>query len=205
MNNTDITNIKKELAKRKAANYEWKEGGEMSKDDIMLHTTKELNDLLKNYENAKKNKISENIHKLVDDIFGKYADETDNMIPLSCAHRPEYRIYGDEGIEVYSSVMLSDIDGYNDNPHIKPIARNWFEDDDRWETYSEDLNNLVNKVADAKVPYAEEEFKDDGESINEYWYGIIAITRDYNIVKFIMRDDGVPEDNNKPLYSIMTI
>ena len=67
------------------------------------------------------------------------------------------------------------------------------------------MNNLVNKVADAKVPYAEEEFKDDGESINEYWYGIIAITRDYNIVKFIMRDDGVSEDNNKSPYSIMTI
>ena len=69
----------------------------------MLRTTNELNELLKNYENAKKNKISENIHKLVDDIFEKYAEKDDNMIPLSCAYRPEYRIYGDTGIEVYSS------------------------------------------------------------------------------------------------------
>jgi hypothetical protein len=37
MNKIDIENIKKELAKRKAANYEWKDGGEMNKDDIMLH------------------------------------------------------------------------------------------------------------------------------------------------------------------------
>ena len=50
MNNIDIDNIRKELAKRKAANYEWKNGGEMTKDDIMLRTTKELNELLNGYE-----------------------------------------------------------------------------------------------------------------------------------------------------------
>ena len=205
MNNIDIENIKKELAKRKAANYEWKDGGEMTKDDIMLRTTKELNELLKNYENTKKNKISENIYKLVDDIFKKYAEDDDNMIPLSCTNRPEYRLYGDTGIEVYSSVMLSDIDGYNDNTHIKPIARNWFEEDDRWETYAEDLAKLIDETSKVKVPYAEEEFEDDGESLNEYWYGIIAITRNYKIVRFVMRDDGLPEDDNKAPYSIMTI
>ena len=34
MNDIDIANIKKELAKRKADNYEWKDGGEMTKDDV---------------------------------------------------------------------------------------------------------------------------------------------------------------------------
>jgi hypothetical protein len=152
MNNIDITNIKKELAKRKAANYEWKDGGEMAKDDIMLRTTKKLNELLKDYENAKNNKISEKVHKLVDEIFEKYAEKDDNMIPLSCAYRPEYRLYGDTCIEVYSSVMLSDIDGYNDNPKLKPIARNWYEEDERWENYTKDLNKLVDATVDARVP-----------------------------------------------------
>ena len=206
MNNIDIGNIKKELAKRKAANYEWKDGGEMTKDDIMLCTTKELNALINDYENTKKNKISERVHKLVDEIFEKYAEKDDNMIPLSCAYRPEYRIYGDTGIEVYSSVTLSDIDGYNDNPHIKPIARNWFEEDERWENYTKDLAKLVDETSKAKVPYAEEHWEDDGESLNEYWYGVIAITRDYKIVGFEMRDDGLPQDSSKLNYPcIMTI
>lgn len=206
MNNTDITNIKKELAKRKAANYEWKDGGEMAKDDIMLRTTKELNELLKDYENAKNNKISEKVHKLVDEIFEKYAEKDDNMIPLSCAYRPEYRLYGDTGIEVYSSVMLSDIDGYNDNLKVKPIARNWYEEDERWENYTKDLNKLVDATVDARVPYAEEHWEDNGESLNEYWYGVIAITRDYKIVGFEMRDDGLPQDSSKLNYPcIMTI
>lgn len=206
MNKIDIENIKKELAKRKAANYEWKDGGEMTKDDVMLRTTNELNELLKNYENTKKNKISENIHKLVDDIFKKYAEDNDNMIPLSCAYRPEYRVYGDTGIEIYSSVMLSDVDGYNDNPYIKPIARNWFEEDERWESYTEDLAKLVNETSKAKVPYAEEHWEYNGERLNQYWYGVIAITRDYKIVGFEMRDDGLPQDDNKLNYPcIMTV
>ena len=206
MNNTDIANIKKELAKRNAANYEWKDGGEMTKDDIMLRTTKELNELVKDFETKKQNSISEKIHKLVDNIFKKYAKDDDNMIPLSCAYRPEYRIYGDTGIKVYNSVMFSDIDSYNDNPHIKPIARNWCEEDKRWQSYDEDLVKLVDETSKAKVPYAEEHWEDDGEALNECWYGIIAITRDYKIIGFEIRDDGLPQDSNKLNYPcIMTV
>ena len=206
MNKIDITNIKKELAKRKAADYKWKDGGEMTKDDVMLRTTKELNTLLKDYENVKKNKISDKVHKLVDYIFEKYAEKDDNMIPLSCVYRPEYRLYGEEGIEVYNSVLFSDIDGYNDNTYVKPIARNWFEEDERWQSYTEDLAKLVDETSKAKVPYAEEQWENDGERLNEYWYGVIAITRDYKIVGFEMRDDGLPQDSNKLNYPcIMTV
>lgn len=206
MNKIDITNIKKELAKRVADNYEWTDGGEMTKDAVMLCTSKELNDLVKDYENAKKNKIYEKIHKLVDEIFEKYSEKDDNMIPLSCAYRPEYRIYGDTGTEVYNSLMLSDMDGYNDNPYIKPIARNWTEEDERWESYGEDLDKLDDEISKTKVPYAEKYWENDGDRLNEYWYGVIAITRDYKIVGFEMRDDGLPQNSEKLNYPcIMTI
>lgn len=200
MNKIDITNIKKELAKREADNYEWTDGGEMTKDAVMLCTSKELNDLVKDYENSEKNKIYEKVHKLVDEIFEKYSEKDDNMIPLSCAYRPEYRIYGDTGTEVYNSLMLSDIDGYNDNPYIKPIARNWTEEDERWESYGEDLDKLEDEISKIKVPYAEEYWENDGDRLNEYWYGVIAITRDYKIVGFEMRDDGLPQNSEKLNY-----
>ena len=206
MNDIDIENIKKELAKRKATNYEWKDGGEMTKDDVILRTTKELKAFLNDYENAKRNKISEKVHKLVDEIFEKYSNEDDNMIPLSCAYRPEYRLYGNTGIEVYTSITFNDEDGYNDHVHVKPIARNWYEDDEHWDNYTKDLAKLVDITIDAKVPYAEEYWEDDGERLNMYWYGIIAITRDYKIVGFEMRYDGLPQDRknlNNPC--IMTI
>ena len=197
MNDIDIANIKKELAKRKAANYKWKDGGEMTKDDVILHTTKELKAFLNDYENTKRNKISEKVHKLVDKIFEKYSNEDDNMIPLSCAYRPEYRLYGNTGIEVYTSITFNDEDGYNDNAHVKPIARNWYEDDERWDNYTKDLAKLVDITTDAEIPYAEEYWKDYGENLNMYWYGVIAITRDYNIVGFEMRYDGLPQDSKK--------
>ena len=206
MNNIDITNIKKELAKREADNYEWTDGGEMTKDAVMMCTSKELNDLVKDYENAKKNKIYEKVHKLVDEIFEKYSEKDDNMIPLSCAYRPEYRIYGYTSFEVYSSLNLGDIDGHNDNPYIKPIARNWIEEDARWESYCEDLDKLDDEISKIKVPYAEKYWENDGDRLNEYWYGVIAITRDYKIVGFEMRYDGLPQNREKLNYPcIMTI
>jgi len=203
MNKIDITNIKNELAKRKAANYEWKDGGDLSKDEIFLRTTKELTELKDNYEKSIEKSISENIHKLVNDIFKKYAEDDDNMIPLSCAYRPEYQIYEDIGIAIYDSISFTE---YNHNFYIKPIGRNWSADDDRWEKYSDDLNKLINETYKVKIPDAEEFWKDKGERLNEYWYGVIAITRDYKIVGFEIRDDGLAQNDNKLNYpNIMTV
>jgi len=207
MNNIDIENIKKELAKRKAANYEWKDGGEMSKDDVMLRTTNELTNLMKEYEEKKANEIFEVIHKLVDDIFEKFGDEDDNMIPLSCANRPDYRIDGYMGGEVYYQIAFKSNCSNND---IRPIGRTWWETDevdlDKINEYCKVVNNLYDKTIKAKIPFAGDFWKNDGDRLNEYWYGCIAITRDYEIVGFEIRDDGLPQDDEKLNYPcIMTI
>jgi len=53
---------------------------------------------------------------------------------------------------------------------------------------------------------AEDFWKDNGDRLNEYWYGVIAITRNYKIVGFEMRNDGLSQDDNKLNYPcIMTI
>ena len=93
MNNIDIENIKKELAKRKAANYEWKDEGEMTKDDVMLRTTKELNELITTFNDESKKKIAEQIKKQVDKIFEKWGKEDDNMILLTCVKRSDYHLW----------------------------------------------------------------------------------------------------------------
>lgn len=202
MNNIDIENIKKELNKRNAANYEWSDGGEMTKDDVMLRTTNELYELVNSYEYSMKTAISKKVHKLVDDIFKKYAENDDNMIPLSCAFRPDYDVEDDGYLY---DIRFGD-EHYNDNPYIKPIARKWKRNDKRWYDYLNTLNELVNVLNDTKVPYAYEYWEDNGERLNEYWYGVIAITRDYKIVGFEIRNDGLPQTSNKLNYPcIMTI
>ena len=201
MNNIDIENINKELAKRKAANYEWKDGGEMSKDDVMLRTTNELTSLKEEYEEKKKNEISEVIHKLVDDIFEKFGDEDDNMIPLSCANRPDYDIDGYTGGELYYRLTFKT---NCSNNNIKPIGRTWYENEkddlDKINEYCKAVNNLYYKTIKAKVPNAEDFWEDDGEALNEYWYGCIAITRDYKIVGFEIRYDGLPQNDERLNY-----
>ena len=206
MNSIDIDNIKKELAKRKAANYEWKDGGEMSKDDVMLRTTDDLISLKEEYEEKKKNEISELIHKLVDDIFEKFGNEDDNMIPLSCANRPDYDIDGYIGDEVYYEIVF---ESNCSNNNIRPIGRSWPKNDEdgyKADEYCKAINNLYDNTIKAKIPKAEDFWEDNGEALNEYWYGVIAITRDYEIVGFNIRYDGIPQNDERLNYPcIMTI
>lgn len=201
MNNIDIENIKKELAKRKAANYEWKDGGEMSKDDVMLRTTNELTSLMKEYEEKKANEISEVIHKLVDDIFEKFGDEDDNMIPLSCANRSDYDINGYTGDKLYYRLTFKT---NCPNNNIRPIGRILYKNEK--DEYYKAINNLYSKTIKAKVPQAKNFWKNNGNRLNDYWYGVIAITRDYKVVGFEIRYDGLPQNNERLNYPcIMTI
>ena len=200
MNKIDIENIKKELAKRKAANYDWKDGGEMTKDDVMLRTTKELNDLLNDYTNLKQINTETEIKKLADEIFAEFGDEEDNMIILGggnyyndCRDFNEYSI--DE--------LLKRID-FNDeqyNPHAHPVGRNLNityynhtgdkEDDKKFDKLIKKSEELANKLSNLPIKSINDYGSDNNDPLNEMWCGCHAITRDYKIYAFVIRDDGL--------------
>ena len=72
--------------------------------------------------------------------------------------------------------------------------------------YCKAINNLYDNTIKAKIPKAEDFWEDNGEALNEYWYGVIAITRDYEIVGFNIRYDGIPQNDERLNYPcIMTI
>jgi len=197
MNNIDIENIKKELAKRKAANYEWTDGGEMSKDDVMLRTTKELNELITTFNNDSKKIILEQIKKQVDKIFKKWGKKGDNMILLTCVKRSGYHFWDvDEydlildaanwGWEKYNK-LCHPVMGYGDND---VIACN--------EEFEDEVYNFYDLLGKSNYKWeATSLFKTDNDGINEYWRGFSAITKDYKIVSFIMRYDGMLCDEEK--------
>jgi len=197
MNNIDIENIKKELAKRKAANYEWTDGGEMSKDDVMLRTTIELNELITTFNNDSKKIILEQIKKQVDKIFKKWGKKGDNMILLTCVKRSGYHFWDvDEydlildaanwGWEKYNK-LCHPVMGYGDND---VIACN--------EEFEDEVYNLYDLLGKSNYKWeATSLFKTDNDGINEYWRGFSAITKDYKIVSFIMRYDGMLCDEEK--------
>lgn len=199
MNKIDVENIKKEIARRKALKNLFKDGGEIPHSDIRNATDDELKKLLTDFENKSKEDARIKIRKLVDDFFNKYGGEGDTMIPISAANRYDYSIDGFYDIDVYGEVNLS-IDDVS-NPDIKVIGRNWDEDDKRWEQFGKDLANFNSQVTKlGKIPSAEDFWEDDGDSLNEYWYGVIVITKDYVVQGFEIRNDGLAQNDKKINY-----
>lgn len=203
MNEFDIKNIKNELEKRKAANYDWEDGGEMMKDDIVLRTTKELNDLLNDYSNSKRINAEAEIKKLADEIFTEFGNEEDNMIILGGGnYYDEDRCFNELTIDE----LLRDIN-FNDaryNPHAHPVGRDLDvsrygyrghegnkEDDEKFDKLVNKSKELSDKLSSLPIKSIDEYWSNNNDSLNEMWHGCHAITRDYKIYAFVIRDDGL--------------
>ena len=202
MNIIDLENIKKELAKREAANYAFEEGGDMSKDDITLRTTEELNVLVKEFNENTSANASVTIKKIVDEMFEKYAEEDDNMILLSAAFCPERTVY-----EVEEPFDCINFGWEKYNKLYFPICKEWGDDD--YVEYTKDVDRIKAQLSkvDGACYDAEKFYERNNEALNECWYGVIGIMKDYRLVTFVIRDDGMLCDeggyttfHNKILY-----
>lgn len=200
MNKTDIANIKKELAKRKAANYKWSEGGDMSKDDVMLRTTKELETLVSDFNNNKKTIAEQEVKKLVNEIFAEFSDNPeDNMIVLgACNYYEDSRCVNKCDDPLYSINFNGFAHKYNKIAY--PIGRDWdipnwnnenTIDKDRYKKLIKKSNKIIENFGDLGLSSIEKFWDDDNDALNECWYGVHAITKDYKIVTFVIRDDGM--------------
>jgi len=217
MNKIDLENIKKELAKREAANYKWEDGGELTKDDIMLRTTKELNKLVKDFNNSGKTNAEQEIKKLVDDIFEKFSDDPeDNIIILGACN-----YYDDSRCASECDHPLShiDFDGFDHeyNKLAYPIGRklqapcydNGYKGEKKYYQLMDEASKIVDKFSDIGLQPIFKYWDKENEAINECWFGVHGITKDYRIVAFVIRDDGMLCDEesfdtfyNSTLYTI---
>lgn len=204
MNDIDIKNIKKELRKRSAAEYDFEAGGDLTQGNLTCATTEELKQLINEYSNNKKTISSEKIKKIVDEIFEKYGEWNDNMIVLGACN------YYDEDRHVsFVEEPLKEIDfdgfGHDYNKLAFPIGRNydlsWYDydndkyvngaDDDKYEELMKGVQQIVTLMPDLGLASIEKYWDNDNDAINEMWYGVHAITKDYQIVAFVIRDDGM--------------
>lgn len=209
MNDIDIKNIKKELRKRSASEYDFEAGGDLTQDNLTNATTEELKQMVKEHSDNKKVIASEKIKKIVDEIFEKYAEWNDNMIVLGACN------YYDEDRHVsFIEEPLKEIDfdgfGHDYNKLAFPIGRDydlsWYDydngkyvngaDDDKYEGLMKEVKKIVDLLPDLGLTDIEKYWDNDNEAINECWYGVHAITKDYQIVAFVIRDDGMLCDEN---------
>ena len=224
MNKVDIKNIKKELEKRKTANYIFQKGGDLSQSEILNTTTEDLNKMIEDFLDDEKTNAGQEIKKIVDEIFEKYADDTDNIVVLGACN------YYDEDRHVsFVGEPLKEIDfdgfGHDYNKLAYPIGRNYDlrawsydngyyiggADDDKYEELLKDVQKIIALMPDLGLTDIENYWDDNNDAINECWYGVHAITKDYKIVTFVIRDDGMLCDDedkcfnsfhNKILYTI---
>lgn len=219
MNQFDIENIKKELAKREAANYNWNGNGTIPYCELTEKSTEELNKLLKDFDVNKKSSAEQEIKKLVDDIFEKFNDDPDdNMIVLgACNYYDDSR----HAVECNNPLSCIDFDGFSHkyNKLAYPIGRDWDlpcydnhykgKDKEKYESLMNEVEKIIDKLDNLGLKSIYDYWNKENDAINECWYGVHAITKDYHIVVFVIRDDGMLCDEegfdtfyNHTLYTI---
>lgn len=214
MNKVDCQNMKnllewRELARivNKGARYE--KGGELKFDFLVELTDERLKEEIQSFEDKEKNESSKELKKKVDEFFEKYGTENSNMIVLSGAYYPSdpdsRRVYEREDI-------INDIawDGFGRkyNKLYYPCAveklpaGDWYSTHElpkeeresirrQWNKYYDDIAPLYKLAYDFGIPNAEEYYENDNSALNDCWYGVIGIMKDYRVVAFVIRNDGM--------------
>lgn len=186
MNEVDAKNIKA-IIKQREQKVKVLKGGTIDFNLLNEQSTDELKRMLKEYDNSTKELLETLLRNQVDHMFNKYAHSDENMIVFDCTHWVDWArelSSDDEPMEIEFDSC--------DSGYIRPI--NKYNMDDIDPDYFDDLNILTDNLRNLKCPYAYKYFK-DVDSVNEEWYGCLAITRNYKVVPFVIRDDGYFTDD----------
>lgn len=144
-------------------------------------------------------KLIPKVKKMVDDVFEKFGEEDDNILILSACYYPDDVRDTYEVDSPLDNINFNRASDYN-NLYF-PIGRNW--DLGTWERDGKDEDKLDTLYEDYTEPIcealtqcfidccAEDYYRDYNSALNDYWHGVIGIMRDYKVVSFVIRKDGL--------------
>lgn len=186
MNTFDISNIRSIIQFRESK-PNFIQGGDLSAEELGRMHTDTLKEMLKEYEN----RIIPSIKAEVDLIFNKFAEPGDNVIILDMTNYYDDGRYLSDCEDDFTSI---DFGGFENryNKLYYPINVENMDNEEYYQQFTELRDNLYA----IGIPTAIENWEDDNDALNEYWYGVIAITKDYKVVDFVIRDDGMLCDEN---------
>lgn len=215
INEIDVKNIKKELAARKAMEYKFEKGGTIEQGLLKNLNEEILKDSLNGYENAVKIKAFNELKQLVQDTFDKYGKEGDNMIALDLGNYDDSHFadvnpaYEEWCWQIRWDRQSEYLRGEGE-VHYKPIgwdecdSEHWPDDEaDALEKKYQDLFEITNqimKLLSKLVKTTDLEDVGNMDATNECWYAVTTITRDLKFVSFVIRDDGLPLNNDGSFY-----
>ena len=149
--------------------------------------------------NQTKEKLIPEIKKMVDDAFGEFGKEGDNILILSACNYIEDARDTYEVDSPLDNIKFNRGDNYN-NLYF-PIGRNWDlgnwkkdgVDDDKVDTLYENYTKPICEELNLCFIdcYAEDYYRDNNSALNDCWCGVIGIMRDYKVVSFVIRNDGI--------------
>jgi hypothetical protein len=204
MNDFDLNYLKERISWLRRKEPTFPKEGELNFKDICYKSADELEVIVKEYESEKAAKATVKIKEIVDKIFELYGEEGDNMIVTSMVYVPDRTTFT---VDEYLERIYFDGFAHKYNPFYYPVSRGWKhshykmtkEELEAWRaTYgvkfdklyelSEELNTLLYSIG---IDDAESHWVDNNDALNEYWYGVVGITKDYKVVSFVIRDDGM--------------
>lgn len=199
MNEIDRKNIKK-IIKSRAISFD--EGGDLSVDKLNLLSTGELKDMLKKFETEKHESIVKQIREKVDSIFEKHGTPEDTIIFLDACVQED-----DGGRDIFVVDDPFDIIDFQKNTYNQiaiPVGymayQESYEDGDngiaKFRELQEETREILNMIYSDDIMPVDIFFEDDS-SVNPCWFGCYGITRDYQLVNFVIRDDGMMLDEDR--------
>ena len=201
MNNIDKKNIERIINIRKTV---FDEGGHFSIDEFNNMSTSDLEQILIDYYNKNHILICQEIKEKVDKLFEEHGDEDSNTILLAACIQD----CGGRDLYVVDN-PLSEIKfarGIRYNKWVYPVGYELFDDiyskcSNQDKKSRDEISNISNEIV--KLIYKDEiqpidDFFDDNDSVNQVWYGCYGITKDYKLISFVIRDDGLMLNNKKP-------
>lgn len=189
MNKTDLKNMKALLKYKKMVEngpkFESKDST-ITKEELEKYSIDEIKDKISQFEHSEKDKYVKRLKDLVDEMFNKYGKKGDNMIAVWDAN--VFNRYICEGNDPLEDICWGGFENKY-NKLYYPICTN--NDEEVSNEYYEDLEKLSNILYNLNIKDAYDHWKNDNEALNEMWYGVIGIMKDYRVVAFVIRDDGM--------------
>ena len=188
MNKTDLNNMKallkyKEVVAR-GPKFE-SNNSTITKEELEKYSIDELKDKIYQFEHSEETKYTEELKNLVDEMFDKYSKEGDNMIAVWDANVYDRNI--NEGEDPLNDIYWKGFE-HKYNKLYYPICSN---DENVPDEYYKDIDKLTDILYNLKIKDAYDYWENDNGALNECWYGVIGIMKDYRVVAFVIRDDGM--------------
>ena len=188
MNKIDLNNMKallkyKEVVAR-GPKFE-SNNSTITKEELEKYSIDELKDKIYQFEHSEETKYTKELKNLVDEMFNKYGKEGDNMIAVWDANVYDRNI--NEGEDPLNDIYWKGFE-HKYNKLYYPIGSN---DENVPDEYYKDIEKLTDILYNLKIKDAYDYWENDNGALNECWYGVIGIMKDYRVVAFVIRDDGM--------------